>query len=163
MKSDDTNHTDTDVGTAAGRNETGKSAQSYSGAGDATAHSGVTASSWQSPSADSDMSVIGPTLVIKGELEAGEDLLVEGSVEGTIKHTAERLLIGQRGKVKADIRARNVVIEGEVEGDVYGSESVSIRETATVCGNIFTPKVSISEGAHFKGGIDMDVENIQKH
>lgn len=122
------------------------------------------ASGWQSPSrATGDMSVIGPSLVIKGELEAGEDLLIEGRVEGMVTHTAERLLIGQRGSLKADIRARNVVIEGEVEGDVYGSESVCIRETAKVRGNIFTPKVSISEGAHFKGGIDMDVENLQKH
>ena len=120
-------------------------------------------SSWQSSAAGEDMSVIGPTLVIKGELEAGEDLLIEGRVEGTVSHTADKLLIGQRGTLKADIRARNVVIEGEVEGDVYGSESVSIRETAKVRGNIFTPKISISEGAHFKGGIDMDVENVQKH
>ena len=109
------------------------------------------------------MSVVGPSLVIKGELEAGEDLLIEGRVEGAINHSAERLLIGQRGTLKADIRARNVVIEGEVEGDIYGSESVSIRETAKVRGNIFTPKVSISEGAHFKGGVDMDVESVQKH
>ena len=124
------------------------------------------ASSWRAPStasAGSDMSVVGPSLIIKGDLEAGEDLLIEGRVEGTIKHTAEQLLIGQRGSLKADIRARNVIIEGEVEGDVYGSDSVSIRETARVCGNIFTPKISISEGAHFKGGIDMDVENVQKH
>jgi cytoskeletal protein CcmA (bactofilin family) len=122
------------------------------------------ASSWRAPSSSStDMSVVGPSLVIKGELEAGEDLLIEGRVEGTIKHTAEQLLIGQSGILKADIRARNVVIEGEVEGDIYGSESVSIRETAKVRGNIFTPKVSISEGAHFKGGVDMDVENVQKH
>lgn len=122
------------------------------------------ASSWRAPSiAGSEMSVVGPSLVIKGDLEAGEDLLIEGRVEGTIKHTAEQLLIGQRGSLKADIRARNVVIEGEVEGDVYGSDSVSIRETAKVCGNVFTPKISISEGAHFKGGIDMDVENVQKH
>jgi cytoskeletal protein CcmA (bactofilin family) len=123
------------------------------------------ASSWRAPSttAGSEMSVVGPSLVIKGDLEAGEDLLIEGRVEGTIKHTAEQLLIGQRGSLKADIRARNVVIEGEVEGDVYGSDSVSIRETAKVRGNIFTPKISISEGAHFKGGIDMDVENVQKH
>ena len=124
------------------------------------------ASSWRAPSmtaAGGEMSVVGPSLVIKGDLEAGEDLLIEGRVEGTIKHTAEQLLIGQRGSLKADIRARNVIIEGEVEGDVYGSDSVSIRETAKVRGNIFTPKISISEGAHFKGGIDMDVENVQKH
>ncbi len=102
------------------------------------------------------MSVIGPTLVIKGELEAGENLLVQGRIEGTITHNAESLIIGERGTVQANIKARNVVIEGTVEGDIYGSESVSIRETAKVKGNIFTPRISITEGAHFKGGIDMD-------
>lgn len=114
---------------------------------------------------DGKMSVIGPTLVIKGELEAGENLLIQGRVEGTITHNAESLVIGERGKVKANIKARNVVIEGTVDGDVYGSESVSIRETAKVKGNIFTPRISITEGAHFKGGIDMDArpENAKKH
>ena len=155
MNSDENNSKDSTLDDAAS-----KSASSY---GNSSSYKGAT-NGWQSPSRDTaDMSVIGPSLVIKGELEAGEDLLIEGRVEGTITHTAERLLIGQRGSLKADIRARNVVIEGEVEGDVYGSESVCIRETARVCGNIFTPKVSISEGAHFKGGIDMDVEHLQKH
>jgi cytoskeletal protein CcmA (bactofilin family) len=155
MNSDENNSTDSSMDNAA--SDTANSHSNRSGYTPST-------SSWQSPAGSSaDMSVIGPSLVIKGELEAGEDLLIEGRVEGTITHTAERLLIGQRGTLKADIRARNVVIEGEVEGDVYGSESVCIRETAKVRGNIFTPKVSISEGAHFKGGIDMDVESVQKH
>ena len=105
---------------------------------------------------DGQMSVIGPTLVIKGELEAGENLLVQGQIEGTITHNAESLVIGERGTVRANIKARNVIIEGTVEGDIHGTESVSIRETANVKGNIFTPRISITEGAHFKGGIDMD-------
>ena len=105
---------------------------------------------------DGQMSVIGPTLVIKGELEAEENLLVQGRIEGTIKHNAESIVIGERGTVQANIKARNVIIEGTVEGDIHGSESVSIRETANVQGNIFTPRISITEGAHFKGSIDMD-------
>jgi cytoskeletal protein CcmA (bactofilin family) len=110
-------------------------------------------------------SVVGPTLVIKGELEAGENLIVQGRVEGTITHNAESLIIGQQGNVKANIKARNVIIEGTVDGDIYGSESVSIHETAKVQGNIFTPRISITDGAHFKGGIDMDVrtEGVTKH
>ena len=144
------------------KNSDSTEASSTSGSGYARSTS-YGATGFTSGSSRSDMSVIGPSLVIKGELEAGEDLLIEGRVEGTVTHTAEKLLIGQRGSLKADIRARNVVIEGEVEGDVYGSDSVSIKETAKVRGNIFTPKISISEGAHFKGGIDMDVENVQKH
>ena len=105
---------------------------------------------------DRQMSVIGPTLVIKGDLEAGENLLVQGRIEGTITHNAESLVIGERGTVRANIKARNLIIEGTVDGDIHCSESVSIRETANVKGNIFTPRISITEGAHFKGGIDMD-------
>jgi cytoskeletal protein CcmA (bactofilin family) len=105
---------------------------------------------------DGQMSVIGPTLVIIGDLEAGENLLVQGRIEGTITHNAESLVIGERGTVRASIKARNVIIEGTVEGDIHVSESVSIRETANVKGNIFTPRISITEGAHFKGSIDMD-------
>jgi len=129
---------------------------------------GFSADTYASASSVADegkMSVIGPTLVIKGELEAGENLLIQGRVEGTITHNAESLVIGERGTVQANIKARNVVIEGTVDGDIYGSESVSIRETAKVKGNIFTPTISITEGAHFKGGIDMDVrpESAKKH
>lgn len=114
---------------------------------------------------DAQMSVIGRTLVIKGELEAGENLLVQGRIKGTITHNAESLVIGVHGTVQANIKARNLVIEGTVNGDIYGSESVSIRETAKVKGNISTPRISITEGAHFKGGIDMDErpENTKKH
>jgi len=111
------------------------------------------------------MSVVGPTLVIKGELEAGENLLVQGRVEGTITHNAESLTIGERGNVQANIKARNLIIEGTVDGDIYCSESVSIHASAKVTGNIFTPRISITEGAHFKGGIDMDVrpESVTTH
>ncbi len=114
---------------------------------------------------DAQMSVIGRTLVIKGELEAGENLLVQGRIEGTITHNAESLVIGECGTVQANIKARNVIIEGTVDGDIHCSESVSIRETANVKGNIFTPRISITEGAHFKGGIDMDErpENATTH
>ena len=114
---------------------------------------------------DGQMSVIGPTLVIIGDLEAGENLLVQGRIEGTITHNAESLVIGESGTVHANIKARNVIIEGTVDGDIHCSESVSIRETANVKGNIFTPRISITEGAHFKGGIDMDdrPENATTH
>ncbi len=121
------------------------------------AHGSSYTSPISTPSADK-VSVIGPTLVFKGELEAGEDLLIQGKVEGSITHTAQSLTIGEQGAVAADIRARNIVVEGEVTGDMYGSESVGIRETAVVKGNVYSPRVGIDEGAHFKGGIDMDVK-----
>lgn len=109
------------------------------------------------------LSIVGPSLVVKGELEAAEDLLIEGRLEGSVRHTAEQLIIGKEGVVHADIAARNLSIEGVVEGNIVGSESVVIHDTATVRGNIYTPRISISDGAHFIGSIDMDTASAQKH
>ena len=105
------------------------------------------------------VSVIGPTLSFKGDLTAGEDLLIQGSIEGTINHTAQNLTIGEQGTVTANIRARNIVVQGQVEGDLFGSESVVVEETAKVRGNIHSPRVGIAEGAKFKGGIDMEISD----
>ena len=95
-------------------------------------------------------SVLGPTLKFRGELSAQEDLIVQGSVEGSITHT-QSLTIGTDGSMKGDIRARVIVIDGKVDGDLYATESVSIRATAKVKGNVFAPRVGISDGAFFQG------------
>ncbi len=103
------------------------------------------------------VSVLGPTLVFKGELSAGEDLLIQGRVEGKINHN-RNLTIGEQGTVKADIRARNITIEGTVQGDLYATESVVVRATGKVRGNIYAPRVGLIEGAKFKGSIDMETD-----
>jgi cytoskeletal protein CcmA (bactofilin family) len=100
-------------------------------------------------------SVLGPTLVFRGELTADEDLVVQGRVEGSILHTRS-LSIGPDGRMVGDIRARRVVIDGEVEGDVYALECVDVRATGRVRGNIFAPRVALAEGASFNGRIDME-------
>lgn len=100
-------------------------------------------------------SVIGPTVSFKGDLTAEEDLLIQGKVQGSITHTA-RLTVGKQGTVKAEVRAKVIEVDGEVEGDVYGEDSVNVRASANVKGNIFSPAVTLVEGAHFKGSIDMD-------
>ena len=99
-------------------------------------------------------SVLGPTLRFKGELSASEDLILQGSVDGSITHT-QSLTVGTDGTMKGDIRARVIVIDGKVDGDLYATESVNIRATAKVHGNVFSPKVAISEGAFFQGQIEM--------
>jgi cytoskeletal protein CcmA (bactofilin family) len=99
-------------------------------------------------------SIIGPTLVFKGDLSAEEDLLIQGRIEGSITHT-QRLTVGAQGTVKANIRAQILVIEGSVEGDLQADNSVLVKETARIRGNIFAPSVSIVEGASFSGNIDM--------
>jgi cytoskeletal protein CcmA (bactofilin family) len=109
------------------------------------------------------LSVIGKTLFVKGEVEAAEDMLVEGRVEGSIKHTASQLTIGVSGVVNADIDAKNLVIEGTVEGNIVGAESVVIKDSADVRGNVFTARISIADGAQFSGTVDMDISKSPKH
>ncbi len=99
-------------------------------------------------------SILGPTLKFKGELTANEDLVIQGQIEGSIKHSST-LTIGEEGKVKANIEAEHVSIEGEVQGDIGGDTSVVVKETANVDGNIYSPTVTLREGATFNGKIDM--------
>ena len=99
-------------------------------------------------------SVLGPTLRFKGELSADEDLLIQGQVEGSIKHTSS-LTIGEEGTVEADISAAYIAVEGKVHGDLSGSQSVVIRDSADIDGNIYSPVVTLLEGATFNGSIDM--------
>ncbi|MEM9688909.1 MAG: polymer-forming cytoskeletal protein [Pseudomonadota bacterium] len=100
-------------------------------------------------------SVLGPTLKFKGDLTADEDLLIQGEVEGSIKHSSS-LTIGEGGLVKADVSAEYIAVEGRVEGDLRGSKCVKVRVSAKINGNIVSPNVSLVEGAKFNGKIDMD-------
>ena len=99
-------------------------------------------------------SVLGPTLKFKGELTANEDLLIQGQIEGTINHTSS-LTVGQEGKVKANVKAEYISVEGAVSGDLSGAKSVVVKEGADVKGNIYSPTVTLREGATFNGSIDM--------
>jgi cytoskeletal protein CcmA (bactofilin family) len=118
----------------------------------------------RAPEAASRASVLGPTLRFRGELSAQEDLIIQGSVEGSITHT-QSLTVGTDGSMKGDIRARIIVIDGKVEGDLYATESVNIRATAKVKGNVFAPRVGITEGAFFQGQIEMQPSGaaVQEH
>ena len=109
-----------------------------------------------------DISVIGPTIEIKGELNAEENLLIQGKIEGTINHKSKILVIGSEGSIKANINGSRVVIEGSVEGDINGSDATVIKSNARMTGDIFSPRVGIEEGAKFKGSIDMDAGNSVK-
>ena len=117
------------------------------------------------PSADPNVrkrsvSVIGPTLRFKGELEANEDLLIEGQIEGSIAHQDKNLTVGKQGRVKADIHARIVEVFGEVEGDIQGDEIVRLAKGAKVKGNIRCGRISMEDGALFAGSISMDISRL---
>ena len=100
--------------------------------------------------------VIGATIKIKGEISGGENLVIEGKVEGAIELTGHDLTIGQNGQVDADLSAKTVKVEGQITGDINGSEKVIITKSGRVLGNIVAPRVTLEDGAKFKGSIDMD-------
>ncbi len=106
--------------------------------------------------------VIGPSIQINGDLSGEEDLVIQGKVSGTIQLREKSLTVGSQGQVDANVLAHSIIIEGKVNGDLFGSERVSIRKTGNVQGNIVSPKVSLDEGCRFKGSIDMDQEMITK-
>jgi cytoskeletal protein CcmA (bactofilin family) len=100
--------------------------------------------------------MIGPSIIIKGEVSGEEDLLIQGKVEGTIQMANNEVAVGESGKVSADIQARVAKVDGEVTGDVTATEKVVISKSGNVRGNIVAPRVTLEDGAIFKGSIDMD-------
>ena len=101
---------------------------------------------------------IGPSIRIKGDLAGEEDLIVRGHVEGTVSLPDNLLTVGKEGQLNATVTARVIEVEGKVEGDLNGQEQVVLRRSGKVRGNIVAPRVTIEDGCHFRGSIDMDVE-----
>jgi cytoskeletal protein CcmA (bactofilin family) len=108
-----------------------------------------------------DAAVIGASIHIDGDVRGEEDLLIEGEVNGTVQLKNNSLTIGPNGKVRADVSANSVYVDGYMEGDLYGSERVHIRKSAQVHGNVTSPRVSLEDGAKFKGSIEMDPQAAQ--
>jgi len=102
------------------------------------------------------LAMIGSTIKIKGEVTGDEDLEIDGSVEGTIDLAANQVTVGETGKVKADIKGKIVIVNGQVTGDITGGEKVIISKSGNIRGNIVTPRMTLEDGAVFKGSIDMD-------
>jgi cytoskeletal protein CcmA (bactofilin family) len=98
---------------------------------------------------------IGKSVVIKGELTASEDLTVEGMIEGKIEVRDNILTIGPNGRIKANVFARGIIVLGEIVGNVTASENVDIRDGGAIDGDLVSPRVSIADGGHFRGTVDM--------
>jgi cytoskeletal protein CcmA (bactofilin family) len=101
---------------------------------------------------------IGKSVVIKGELSGSEDLYVDGSVEGKIELRSHSLTVGPNGKVKADVTAKAVVVQGKLDGSVNASDRVELRKTAVVTGDVTTQRIAIEEGAYLQGKVDIQKE-----
>lgn len=100
--------------------------------------------------------VIGPGIVITGDISGTENLAIEGKVKGKIHLTSHEVTVGQSGEVNADVTAKIIRVAGKVNGDLVGKEKVIINSTGNVRGNIVTPRMLLEDGAIFKGSIDMD-------
>ena len=109
-----------------------------------------------SRSETSAIAAIGASIMIKGELTGEEDLVIQGCVEGTIHFKQHHVTVGKNGRIKAEVHAKGISIEGEVEGNLFAEEFVRIQKEGHVKGDIFSPKVALEEGCRFKGGIKME-------
>jgi cytoskeletal protein CcmA (bactofilin family) len=99
---------------------------------------------------------IGPSIQIKGELQGDEDLTIDGRVEGKIDLREHNLTIGPNGKIRADLYANTIIVAGDVTGNAFAAERVEIAPTGRLTGDITSPRITIADGAHFKGSVDME-------
>jgi len=102
-----------------------------------------------------EQATLGKSLVIKGEVTGSESLYIDGRVEGSINLPGNRVTVGRNGVVSANISAREIVILGKVRGNMTASDRFDIRSEGSLTGDIVAQRVSIEEGAYFKGGIDI--------
>ena len=106
--------------------------------------------------ADRPTAWLGPSLHVKGDLTGREDLLIDGAIEGMLQLNEHKLTVGMAAKLKADINAREVVVYGCVQGNVYATGRIEIKKGGSVIGNLRTAQVMIDDGADFKGSIEID-------
>ena len=107
------------------------------------------------PASSADQATIGKSLVVKGEVSGSESLYIDGKVEGAINLPGNRVTVGRNGQVAANITAREIVVLGKVRGNMSASDRVDIRSEGSLTGDVTAQRISIEDGAFFKGGIDI--------
>ena len=98
---------------------------------------------------------IGKSVVIKGQIYSREDLVIDGEVEGSVEAIEHRVVVGPNGKVNAGVKAREIMVQGSIKGDVEAGDKIDIRREAKLVGNIKTQRIVIEDGAYFKGSVDI--------
>jgi cytoskeletal protein CcmA (bactofilin family) len=107
------------------------------------------------PAISGDQATISKGLFVKGEISGTESLFIDGKVEGSINLTGNRVTVGRNGQVAASINAREVVVLGKIRGNVTATDRVDIRAEGALTGDVTAARISIEDGAYFKGGIDI--------
>ena len=106
------------------------------------------------------MTTIGATISISGELTSGEDITVEGRLDGQLIVRDAALTIGEQAQLRADIRGTRVVVKGQLKGSIVATERIELAASASVDGSLSANRVVLAEGSRFNGGIDMDQRTI---
>jgi cytoskeletal protein CcmA (bactofilin family) len=101
-------------------------------------------------------SVVGPSILVQGDMTGDEDLVIQGRVEGSISLKKNLVTIGKDGRVNATVSAQIIRVEGTVEGELRGREQIIVTRTGSVSGNLVAPRVTLEDGCRFKGSIDME-------
>lgn len=99
--------------------------------------------------------VIGKSVLVKGTIVSREDLTIDGEVEGTVELPEHRLTVGPNGRVRANLKAKELVALGAIHGNVETTDKIDIRKDAKLVGDIRTARIVIEDGAYFKGNIDI--------
>ncbi|HLJ15840.1 MAG TPA: polymer-forming cytoskeletal protein [Bryobacteraceae bacterium] len=101
------------------------------------------------------LACLGPSVVVKGQITSEEDLQIDGTVEGPIAIRSHRLTVGRTAQLDSEISAREVVVYGNAAGNLRAADRVEIKKDGQVIGNIISKRISIEEGAYFKGHIEI--------
>src|SRR5271155_2190313 len=113
-------------------------------------------STYPATTSSSSIARLGSTLHVKGEITGNEDLHIDGTVEGLVQLEDRKLTVGASAKVTADIIAREVVVYGNVKGNLRARDRIEIKKDGSVVGDLTTARIMIEDGAYFKGSIEID-------
>jgi cytoskeletal protein CcmA (bactofilin family) len=98
---------------------------------------------------------LGKTVVIRGEVKGSEDLIVDGRVEGTVTLAESRLTIGPTANVAADLTAKDVLVQGQVQGNIVASGRVELRAGCSMEGDIRCLRLAVEDNAMYRGKVDL--------
>jgi cytoskeletal protein CcmA (bactofilin family) len=98
---------------------------------------------------------IGKSIQIEGTLTGNENLTIDGRVQGRIKLNGHSLTIGPNGKIDAGLRAKTIVVRGEVNGNIDADDKIQITASGSVQGDLKAPRIALDDGAQFAGSVDM--------
>jgi cytoskeletal protein CcmA (bactofilin family) len=111
----------------------------------------------------SEVTHIGKSIVIKGEVSGSENVYLAGELEGSVELLEGDLTVGPDGRIRANMRARSIVVHGRVDGNLYGIKRIDLKKSAVLVGDICTPRIAIEEGASLKGSVlvQKDIPTLQ--